>query len=204
MPWPPSQFPNPASLSSWNRGLFPNLESLWFLYHFPCLKFILPSPPTSIYQIWWNTFLNIISSEDFSDSVFLSSVYTVPPALQSVSPHGIGIISASDVDLAPWEQGLHHLESSASKVRVSHVCSPWSIIGSRSTGSVFLFNLFCFDLPCTPVPCIVLIIQLLWGCCIVLCFEYQTLTYRMTRSSLRSETISHACSRQANSILLVD
>ena len=98
--------PDPASLSSWNKGLFPNLESLCFLYHFPCLKFILPSPPASSYQIWWNTSLNIISSKDFSDSLLLSSVYTVPPALQPLSPHGLGLISASDVDLAPWILGI--------------------------------------------------------------------------------------------------
>lgn len=77
-----------------------------------------------------------------------------PSCPQSLNPHIIGLISASDVDLAPWEQGPHHLESSASKVRASHVCSQWSIIiWSRSTGSVFLFSLFWLALYSSSMCC---------------------------------------------------
>lgn len=163
-------FPDPASLSSWNKGLFPNLEALWFLYHFPCLKFILPSPPTSIYQIWWNTSLNIISSKDFSDSLFLSSVYTVPPALSPLILISLALFlplmwtllleSKDFITLNP-----PHLRSEPPMSALSEVSLFEAAQQAQSSCSI------CFDLPYTPVPCVVLIMQLLWDCCIVLCFE---------------------------------
>lgn len=97
----------------------------------------------------------------------------------------------------PCPLNPQHLRSASPTSAVSEASSFDAAPQAESSCSV------CSVLtPCTPAPCVVLIIQFLWGCCSVLCFEYQTLTYRMMRCSWRYETISHASCRQANSVLL--
>lgn len=103
MPYSP-WFPDPGSLSSWSKGLFLSLKSLFLSIPFTLSNVFslhnLPLPTKSDkILIPLKTTLNNLSYEDFkSSSPLLSSVHTF---LLSFGPY-VTLISGSDINhLAP-------------------------------------------------------------------------------------------------------